>query len=182
MILSTLRACGVSLGAWNTFLRLKAWFSTLLVVPVLGGLDTSVWRGWRRKLLLILRTISTTRFLLWIIIVPNTSLLLFLSCSLRLSPSTCWPWVISLKMFISSSNITFLHSVFTISDIPYRNIFIYALELETMRGAYLESLLKLIPYSWTVILPYLKFMNSWDFASLNSIGKILSKKVSLKQS
>ena len=40
-----------------------------------------------------------------------------------------------------------------------------------MCGAYMESWLNLSPHSFTVMLPCLKFMNSWAFTYLNSIGK-----------
>ena len=75
MVLTKLRESGVSLGSWNTSLRIRAWFFTLLVIPILGGWNTSWWRGWSWKLLMNLRGSSTTQFLLEIFIVPSPTLL-----------------------------------------------------------------------------------------------------------
>ena len=47
---------------------------------------------------------------------------------------------------------------------------------------YMECWLKISPYSWTFMLPCLKFMNSRAFASFNSIGRDPLRKVSWKQS
>lgn len=61
------------------------------------------------KTLLTLRAISTTLFLLRILIVPSKYFFFSLSFFLILSPSTSWTLIISLDMFMFSNNIAFLH-------------------------------------------------------------------------
>ena len=89
---------------------------------------------------------------------PILAFLLSLSCSLSFSPSTCRACVMSLDMFIFCSTITFLHSVFTMSDTPCRIFFIWALEMATMWGVYQESW---VNYSLTLWLSCYLASNSW---------------------
>lgn len=109
--------------------------------------------------------ISTTQFMLTVLIISRYSLLINL---------IMFPNLISFR----DVHIFHLHNIsklcFTMSDTLYGNLFIWALELVTMWREYLESWVNLSPYSSIVILLCLKFMNSWAFDSLYSLGKNIS--------
>ena len=60
-----------------------------------------------------------------------------------------------------------------------KNLLISSLGLYTKDGSYLDNIVNFKEYSSTLILPYLRLMNSSTFNSLFSRGKHFHKKVSL---
>ena len=112
------------------FPGLRAWCPNIILV--LGGWNTSWWTGWSWKLLLTLRAISTTRFILRIVIVPSPSLLILLSLFTEFITLNLLSMSHKRRYVICPSNIALLHSVFTEFDTPYKNLFIWVLEQETM--------------------------------------------------
>ena len=88
----------------------------------------------------------------------------------------------SLSRVISSCSITVQHYSFTRSATPVTKWLISSLVLDRRDGAYVDNIENLKEYSSTLILPWLRLINSSTLTSILSRGKYFQRKSSLNLS
>ena len=100
---------------------------------------------------------------------PSMILALFVSLDLSLSfsSSICWPWTIRREIYISLTSIV-RYSLTTILETSETNLLIFALGSTIIVGAYQDNCMSFKAYSFTLILPWWRLVNSITFASLIS--------------